>query len=267
MKIHVLSDLHLEVSKWQAPETDADVIVLAGDIGRHTHGLGWAAEQPAFAGKLVIYIPGNHEFYEAELIGLRQQLYAKAETLRAAGHRIHVLDCNTLEFAGVRFLGATLWTDYRLFGDGEAWTFAMQQARLGMTDHFAIFYADQGKRRGRFFLPEHAYRRHMEARRWLARELAQPFAGKTVVVTHHLPSAKSVAERFGADPLSAAFASNMEDLTAGADLWIHGHTHDNFDYLLGNCRVVCNPRGYVSERYERRSTENKLFDPHFVVET
>lgn len=253
MKLHILSDLHLEFGGWDAPVTDADVIVLAGDIGSHTHGLDWAVAQPAFAGKPILYVAGNHEFYGAELLGLRKQIHLKAADLQAAGHRIHVLDNAAMEIDGVRFLGATLWTDYRLFGDGEAWSYAMKQAKHGLTDHSVIFYVDRGETldsyamRSRLFLPEHAYRLNRTARNWLTQQLALPFTGKTVVITHHLPSRQSVAERFDADILSAAFASSLDSLVEQADLWIHGHTHDAFDYYLGKCRVVCNPKGYPRE--------------------
>lgn len=252
MKIHILSDLHLEFGKgFDAPITDADVIVLAGDIHSHTHGLDWAAAQPAFGGKPVLYVPGNHEFYNNEYVGLRQELYRRAEALRAEGHSIFVLDGDAMEIGGVRFLGVVGWTDYMLFGEGSKFH-CMREARR-MNDHRLIQYVagrgqlDNYSLRSSLFLPEHAERFHARARAWLAEQLAQPYAGKTVVITHHLPSMQSVAERFRGDLLSAAFASDLDDLVEQADLWIHGHTHDASDYSLGRCRVVCNPRGYPGE--------------------
>lgn len=254
IKLHVLSDLHCEITTWEAPVTDADVVVLAGDIGAHTHGLEWAAQQPAFRGKLILYTPGNHEFYQAEMIGLRKQLYRKAEALRSDGHAIHVLDNDALEIDEVRFLGSTLWTDYRLFGDGVEMAFAMSEAKHGLSDHSVIFFADRGTQldsysmRNRFFLPQHAERLHRQSRVWLSEQLSKDHSGKTVVVSHHLPSMLSVADRFKGDVLSAAFASNLEALVEMADLWVHGHTHVASDYYFGKCRVVCNPRGYPGER-------------------
>lgn len=265
MKLHILSDLHLEFKSWEAPATEADVIILAGDIGSHTHGLDWAVRQAAFAGKLIIYIIGNHEFYGTELIGLRKQIFAKAEALRAEGHQIFVLDDKRMEFDGCRVLAATLWTDYKLFGDGMEMAFAMNEAKRSMNDHSCIFYAERGhhldsySRRSSLFLPIHAARIHSRSRAWLSAELNKPFAGKTVVVTHHLPSMQSVAERFKNSALSAAFASNMDALVEKADLWIHGHTHDAFDYRLGRCRVVCNPKGYPGE-------QGTAFRPDLIVE-
>lgn len=256
MKIHILSDLHLELSPWQPPKVDADLTVLAGDIHSHTHALEWIIQN--IEGP-VVYVPGNHELYGAELHGIR------AELKRWAGGRVHVLDNECIEIHGeaesVRILGSTLWTDYALYGAGAEMAFAMREAKHCLLDHECIRCAPNAT-----FSPSQALGLHRESVAWLAGELAKPYAGKTVVVTHHLPSMRSVAERFKASPLSAAFASNLDYLVKKADLWIHGHTHDNFDYRLGKCRVVCNPRGYVRERYERTEVENKAFKPELVIE-
>jgi len=82
---------------------------------------------------------------------------------------------------------------------------------------------------------------------WLKSELSKNHDLKTVVVTHHAPSLKSIEEQYRGQSLSAAYASDLDDVVAGsgAVLWIHGHTHSSADYLLGNTRVVCNPRGYA----------------------
>ena len=117
MKLHILSDLHTEFAAFSPPETDADVVVLAGDIGVGLNGIEWAARR--FPEVPVIYVPGNHEFYGHD-IGLTDELKA------AAPPNIHVLNNGRLEFDGVRFLASTLWTDFRLHGEGEAW-FARHQ--------------------------------------------------------------------------------------------------------------------------------------------
>jgi calcineurin-like phosphoesterase family protein len=81
----------------------------------------------------------------------------------------------------------------------------------------------------------------------LARELASPFQGKTVVITHHAPSAGSVHERYARHPATPAFASSCDGLVAQADVWIHGHLHQACEYRLGKCLVASNPRGYGGE--------------------
>jgi len=111
MKLHILSDLHTEFTDFSAPDTGADVVILAGDIGVGLAGIEWAARR--FPQVPVIYVPGNHEFYGHD-IGLTEQLKA------AVPVDIHVLNNDTLELEGIRFLGCTLWTDFNLHGEGEA---------------------------------------------------------------------------------------------------------------------------------------------------
>jgi predicted phosphodiesterase len=261
MRIWIISDLHLEMSVWQPP-TDmvgkADVVVLAGDIdGRLSRSIEWIALHRlpggAFDGLDAVIVPGNHEFYHRDI---------NAETL--AGRRmaketgVHLLDCGQAVIAGVRFLGATLWTDYALYGDAGA---AMAAASRGINDHRLI------SRQGRRFTPADALDRHVTEKIWLAGALARQHDGPMVVVTHHCISKKSVHPRWGETPISAAFASNLDDLVAGsgAALWVHGHTHDSFDYSLGDTRVICNPKGY-GPSYAGGIPENAAFDPRLVVE-
>jgi len=99
-------------------------------------------------------------------------------------------------------------------------------------------------------------------RDWLAAALDEPFAGETVVVTHHAPSSRSVHPRFARDLLSPAFASRLEPLMGGnrAALWVHGHTHDAFDYEIDGTRIICNPRGYLPH------DPSPGFRPDLVVE-
>ncbi len=159
---------------------------------------------------------------------------------------------------GVRFLGCTLWTDYALYGDTGA---AMAAAARGLNDHRLI------RRQGRLFSPADALDRHVTEKIWLAGALARKHDGPTVVVTHHCVSQKSVHSRWGRTPVSAAFSSNLDVLVegSGAALWVHGHTHDSFDYALGGTRVICNPKGY-GPTYATAIAENLAFDPRLVVE-
>ena len=86
---------------------------------------------------------------------------------------------------------------------------------------------------------------------------------KTVVVTHHAPSALSVPERFRGETLNGAYYSNLEDIMLDNHqivYWTHGHTHDSFEYEVGSTTVVCNPFGYYYKE------ENKNFNPNLVKE-
>ena len=237
MKLHILSDLHTEFADFSPPETDADVVILAGDIGVGLGGIEWAARR--FPKAPVIYVPGNHEFYNHD-IGLTEELKA------AAPPNIHLLNNDKLELHGIRFLGSTLWTDFNLNGASEAW-FSRRRAKRLMEDFTSI------RNGGRRYTPEDSVELHEASKAWLVAELEKIFEGPTVVVTHHLPASTSVAKRYANDSLNPAFASSLEDVIEKyrPELWIHGHTHVSCDYELFDTRVVCNPGGYPGEN--RRS--------------
>jgi predicted phosphodiesterase len=248
MKIQVLSDLHVEFAPFELPQTDADVIVLAGDIGVGTGGLDFA--QSVARGRPKIYVAGNHEYYGETLPLLTQEL-----TNLSSGTEAHFLEEREIVLGDVRFIGCTLWTDFSLFGEEQKMQ-AMQLAQLCMNDFSRIRTPKAGR-----FRPEDARRLHMKSRAWLRERLSVPFAGRTVVVTHHTPSPRSNAERYRGDLLSSAFTSDLEELMDGdrVALWIHGHTHHCVDYEMNGTRVVSNQRGYPNEGIS-------AFNPSFVVE-
>jgi predicted phosphodiesterase len=251
MKLNILSDLHLGQGSLPFPRNDADAVVLAGDIARPAEAIAWAAG----LGKPVLYVPGNHEFYGGSIAGTVAQL---KQLCRGTG--VRVLDDEETFIGDVRFLGSTLWTDFLLFGEqGRATVF--EQALRFMRD-FSRIHADHDEER--LFTPPDAAALFQRHAAWLARHLAQPYAGTTVVITHHAPSTQSIHPRYEGSPINACFVSDAAHL-AGDDrvqLWIHGHTHDSFDYRLNGTRVVCNPRGYSRNGVN----ENPAFDPNFIVE-
>ncbi len=252
MKLNILSDLHLGQGGLALPDTDADVVILAGDIARPQPAVEWASQ----LGKPVLYVAGNHEFYGNSLHGTKQALKAQA-----SGTAVRVLDDEEAVIGGVRFLGTTLWTDFRLFGDGEGRTEAQAQALRFMRDFSRIFVDDALQQP---LTPDRTAQEFARHAAWLASRLAQPFDGPTVVITHHAPSRGSIHPRFAGSPVNACFVSDADHLL-GADrvqLWVHGHTHDSFDYRVDGTRVVCNPRGYSRDGVN----ENAGFDPHFTVE-
>lgn len=252
MKLHVLSDLHLSVSPFDPPSTDADVIVVAGDVGRPERASEWLrrVDRPA------VYVAGNHEYYGGSIPGTIRELRRLC-----AGSDVHVLENDAVEIGGVRFLGTTLWTDFMLFGEGERRDLAVQGAIQFVRDFTRIRRDDDGDAT---FTPDDSARLFRDSARWLTDTLATPFAGPTVVVTHHSPSPRSVHPRFAESILNTCFVSDAEHLLDGArvPLWIHGHSHDSFDYVVNGTRVVCNPRGYSKNDV----IENRRFDPGLVVE-
>lgn len=238
----IFSDLHVDANEqfpWALPypRPDHDVVIIAGDIcAGLTRGVNWIAEKGLNA-KPVIYVPGNHEYYGFDLDSERSAGKAAAAGLR----NIHVLDRDALEIDGVWFLGATLWTDYELFGE-KAVAAAQAKAERTMSDHRLISHD------GHRWTAGYAREEHMKSGRWLGAQLEE-YAGNSVVVTHSAPSLRSIAPRYQHDLVTAAFASNLEDLLVrGPRLWVHGHTHIGCDYRHGSCRVVNNPRGYVVAR-------------------
>lgn len=274
LKILVLSDLHLEFAPFQpdpAAVDAADVVVLAGDICNGAKAIAWARQ--AFAGKPVVYVAGNHEFYRFHWTKLLDELRGQA-----ALHGVHFLENDAVTIEGIRFLGATLWTDFELFGpDNRA--MAMRESAKRMNDFHLIKARPLPVERTIVrpdgspwkLSPAHTLKRHRETLDWLRAELARGEPDKTVVVTHHLPSARSVAPRYAQDMLSAIYASNVApDILLGAALWIHGHAHTSFDYRIEgperSVRVLCNPRGYWLGRLAPGSFENPDFDPGLMVE-
>jgi predicted phosphodiesterase len=251
MRLSILSDLHLSRGWLDPPDNDAEVVVLAGDIARPREAVEWAAR----LGKIALYVPGNHEFYGNTIRGTVSELRRLCE-----GTVIRVLDTDEILIEGVRFLGATLWTDFKLSGGGEQRAAAMAQARRYMRD-FSVIRASEGEAP---LTPADSAALFEAHCAWLERKFAEPFSGPTVVITHHAPSRASIHPRFRDSPLNACFVSDAERLVAGsrAQLWVHGHTHDTFDYRVNGTRVVCNPRGYATDA----SNENPRFDPNFVVD-
>lgn len=222
---------------------DADLAIVAGDMFPPLeYSLQLLA--PLAERMQVVYVPGNRDFYGASLeSGLR-----KARKV-ADAHGIHLLYNETAVVRGVRVIGGTGWTDYAILGAPES---ALALAAEKMSDHFAI----SGE-----FTPQAALDEHRKFLAHLDESLAQPFAGPTVIATHHAPHANSIAPQFTGDPLTPSFVSDLSrymEREGAPDLWIHGGIHQQFDYTVGTTRVVSNSFGYPFE--------NDRFEDDFVVE-
>lgn len=250
MRLWILSDLHLEYAALRRPLDipDADVCVIAGDLCRGVdNGVSWLAEHVANE-MPCIYVAGNHEFYKS---AVREGLVAGRQA--AARHpNVHFLENAMVSIQGIRFVGATLWTDFRLGGNP---LLAMSHARERMNDYRQIAAQRNPWRR---LVPETTYRMHLESRRFVESALNDGTV-KTVVVTHHLPLEQSILPRLRGEVINAAYASDLSSLVGIGKpaLWVHGHSHESCDYWVGTTRVVNNPRGY--------SDENASFDSKLVV--
>ncbi|KQU31082.1 hypothetical protein ASG63_16415 [Methylobacterium sp. Leaf94] len=261
LRAWIVSDIHDDADCWEGPTVPpCDVAVIAGDVadGLTKRAIPWLAACVSPFVRHVIYVPGNHDFY-----GARWQSELDRGREAAAAHGIHILAVGeTLDIEGVRFVGATLWTDYELLG--EPFRVLAQSTcgdRVGgMRDHRQIrTRLPSGGTNA--FRPPMAAAAHVAQLGRIERALAEPHAGPTVVITHHAPHPVSLGRQGPLQAIDAAYASNLSRILEGPTappLWIHGHIHRSADYVVGGTRVLANPRG--------RRGENALFDPALVLE-
>lgn len=261
MKIRLMSDLHLEFAPIDLTPAGEDIIILAGDICIHTLGAQIATKLAHGFDVPVLYVAGNHEYYRTEALslvdhtweGLPEEIGKETDhnsTLKKGESTYFENGCAVYE--GVRFIGATLWTDMEFFGPDPLIKYLVTR---GMNDYRMIW-----SKNNHALNADMVIERHKESLAFIKDTLAEPFDGPTVVVTHHTPSALSVPEEFKENKITAGYSSRLEDFIMDMKpaLWIHGHTHTRFDYVVGDTRVVCNPRGYIPY-------ENTGFDPNFIA--
>jgi len=272
-RIQILSDLHAELDPDDLPsstqiDTGADVVVAAGDMASAPLSIDVACALFPNTSVLVT-IAGNHEHYGTGLLipeGLAVMRASAQHASDQQGRDVFVLENDervvVVRGASVRFLGCTLWTDYALLGEPEDYG---PRAHSLMSDGRRI----RGAQSDRFYSPgfvtfTELLEQNMASVAFLEEALSRPYDGPTVVVTHHLPSTRSIDPHYkGA--VNAAFASNLDRLVElGAALWVHGHTHSSVEWRdpKGGSLVICNPAGYA-RGFGRR--ENHEFQPRMVV--
>jgi len=241
VRINYFSDVHLEFGEQALPVTDADIVVAAGDIGVFGQGLSWLKA----IGKPVVYIAGNHEFYGNEYNAVISMLRREC-----AGSNIQFLEKDQYLFNGVRFLGCTLWTDLFVNGDDKA-----EAIGKTLNDFRKIRFNSER------FNQAHFSALHQEAKAWLEKQLAIPFAGKTVVVTHHAPTEWSWIETPNALK-KMAYCNDLKPLFHEYEIaaWFHGHVHNMGDYRIADARILSNTRGYIGRRTVAAFDINKVID-------
>lgn len=258
MLLWVVSDLHLELTRgWDLPTGAArphfDVLVVAGDLmPRMERGVEWLCER--VPDRDVIYVAGNHEAYGQDI-----DIDFKKARAAAAGTRIHVLQNDTITIEGITFVGATLWTDFDLFGNPDH---AMAVAGESMNDYRKIRKRNYELR----LRPKDTVKRHIESRNFIVRELRKP--GRHVVVTHHGPVPEAAQRGFESDINSAAYVSDLRPLIEeiAPELWIYGHTHESRDFMVDSTRVVSNAKGYGPWLPRETICDNASFDPTLIIE-
>lgn len=282
MKIAIASDLHLEIGDLYLQNTvGADVLVLAGDIllanDLHDHPKPEVPYPPQIIKTLgsrqrkaqeyrdfisncasqfshVIAIAGNHEFYHGKWV-------ESIQTLRneyGAYPNVHFLERDIFTLDDVTFVGGTLWTDLN-----KQDPLTLHSVGDMMNDYRMIRNDSLGYTKLR---PAHTVSRHRDTLSYFKSVIDDRKDSKIVVVSHMAPSFMSIHEKYRHDKLlNGAYYSDLSEFILDRPqikTWIHGHVHTDFDYLVGDCRVVCNPRGYVG--YERPSQEEDPYHPLLI---
>lgn len=257
MRLYVLSDLHNEFEEFVPPLSvgKIDLVVLAGDIDLGSRGIEWAAKE--FERVPIVYIPGNHEFYNPDGRTL-QDIAGEMQDL-ASLHGIDFLNPGIAEYNGWRFIGATLWSDFNLYGEDER-AVSMDCARRGLND-FRLIWTEELEGRNRRFQPADACDRHHKEREFLFAEIQKGDPACTVVVTHFVPTARAIQKRYQGDILSPAFVTDLDDeiTNSGVAAWVFGHIHSCWNFRLGRTQMISNQRGYPNEGV-------KGFDPGLVID-
>lgn len=248
MKLQILSDLHIDSYARQShpighiPKTDADVVLVAGDTANSDSGMPWLQEQAARLQVPLITIAGNHEYFNENVLEFDEKLATWDNYDNESMQGVKILQCQHIDIDDVRILGCTLWTDYQYKANEET----MEKAKHFMRDYKQIYAGNE------LFSPEVSIQIHAKQRQWLQQALitAKELGKKTIVMSHHSVSPLSVSEKYASLPSNAAFVSDFSEWMHkdwAPMLWVHGHTHEAFDYRIGNTRVIVNPRAYPNE--------------------
>ena len=264
MKVLVVSDLHLEFCQdgHGIPDLGSgDALILGGDIlcARHLVKNGPLKQiYSDFLNKCVqnfehvIYLNGNHEHFS---INYNKTFEILKEHLPK---EIHYLENDYVKIKDVIFLGCTLWTDF--FNEDPI---EMLDASRFMSD-YNVIRIDSTYRKLR---PEDTLYFHKKSRKFLEEKVEEFKDHKIWICTHHAPSRQSIHEKYKNQALNGAFASNLDDFIMSnpqIKYFSHGHTHESFDYKIGECRVICNPRGYHNGY--NSSGLNPNFNPNLTIE-
>lgn len=270
MKAWIISDFHSSpldlFHRRQLAVPRADVCICAGDIAGNIESAIDFLHAEIAPHMQVVATLGNHDYYGSSID--RALEYARKWTV---GTNVHILENDTFVKGDLRVVGATLWTSFEIedhdFGHLQVDArreLAVRECKRYLLDFRLIHRSDArlGDESG-FITPGEMMSRHWESRVFIHRELAKPFDGTTLVLTHHAISRRSLDPRFAGHISNAAFASDLSDVIRACrpHFWVHGHIHSFADYIEGDTRVLCNPRGYVGER------GSGGFRPGLVVET
>lgn len=243
MKLQIVSDLHQEFGFGDIAFDNADVVIFAGDTNLGTKGIEWIKTK--IKNIPVIYILGNHEYYKGSYPKTLNQIKDAA-----SNSNIHVLENKAVEIDGITFHGTTLWTDFQLFGSPRVYGSLCQEK---MND-YKLIRRDPSYSKLRSI---DTFNIHNVSIKWLENSLTTSETKQNIVITHHAPSIKSIPFNYKDDVISSAYASNLESFIEQhqPDYWIHGHLHTPCEYKINKTHVICNPHGYISEKYQGFNSE------------
>jgi len=263
MKILLLSDLHTEFTNntYPIPQVDCDVIVLAGDIGISLNGIKLANKWQEELNVPIVIINGNHEYYRNSSISSTCGYMTIFEEMHFnqkvhCNKNVHFLENDSVIINGVRFIGCTLWTDFRtdekLTQEQE-----MYQAKRFLNDYRICYY-----KQGKLLTPQDTLDMHNKSKKWLDKELKKQFDGKTVIVTHHSPILEGTNPIYLGDK-NGGFCNVMDNFIKkhrnSIEAWFFGHTHYSVDFDLHSVKMVSNQCGYPSERIDGFK-DNKIIE-------
>lgn len=247
MKIQILSDLHTEFGYYEIKNTDSDIVVIAGDVGRGYNVINYLNSN--IKNKQVLFVPGNHEFHYQDFNNL-----TKTFNLYNRKGNIEVLEKNIKIIDDYLFIGFTMWSDFNLYNNK---CISKIHIEKNVNDFELIKYKDR-KLEVDDISDANAW--DME---WFRDILYNNKEYKKIIITHNAPSEKSIHLKYFNNILNPYFANNLEELICSNEnikLWIHGHSHNSSDYYIGDTRVICNPRGYFPNDL------NKDFKDDLVIE-
>jgi predicted phosphodiesterase len=237
MKIRLLSDLHLEGYPYYYEYAGEDVVVLAGDI--HTQGRHKFILDQIPTAVQILFVPGNHEYYGA-VFETANEYFKELENKYS---NFKFLNNESITIRDVDFFGGTMFTDWEL--DNDTWT-AKQRAKNGVAD---FNWISKIGRDGieRMWNPEDHLQQHLVFRDNLVQWLVPGAAFKRVVISHFVPHPNGSDPKYAGSALNPYFLCDMREHMKDVNIWLYGHTHCSRDFMEGDTRLVCNPRGYGDE--------------------
>jgi predicted phosphodiesterase len=261
MKFKLLSDLHLEfyTEGWvwkpkQHREDPNTILLLAGDIHVGGKAEPWIKEM-CERFYHVVYILGNHEFYGQTWHGVKKH-WANLDM----PDNFTFLDDDTVVIDGVRIIGGTLWTAIKDQTDDFAFT--MWRGRQAMYDYAATSIVRVPGMKAERLTPQDTIGAHETTVKYIIKKLQEPFEGRTIVMTHHMPHEACIHPKYVGDWLNPFFITHLDDIIKTYDIayWVHGHTHEKVDEIVHGTRILCNPKGYYGYEVNKDFMEGLVFN-------